>query len=146
MARRSVGADVATLWEADGDGNLHNTAMLGAPSVDVTIPRDFSASGARIAYRTGEPVFIRDAADSPALEPRLREHVGCASVHFQPIASEFGVRGVLALCWNEPHRGRRGAGALHRGARPRGVGRHVARRALARPQRALTAPGRPGPP
>ena len=102
MARRSVDADVATLWEADGDGNLHNTAMLGAPSVDVTIPRDFSASGARIAYRTGEPVFIRDAAGSPALDPGLREHVGCASVHFQPIASEFGVRGVLALCWNEP--------------------------------------------
>lgn len=102
MARRSVDADVATLWEADGDGNLHNTAMLGVPSVDVTISRDFSASGARISYRTGEPVFIRDAADSPALDPCLREHVGCASVHFQPIASEFGVRGVLALCWNEP--------------------------------------------
>jgi PAS domain S-box-containing protein len=102
MARRSVDADVATLWEADGDGNLHNTAMLGVPSVDVTISRDFSASGARIAYRTGEPVFIRDAAGSPALDPGLREHVGCASVHFQPIASEFGVRGVLALCWNEP--------------------------------------------
>jgi len=76
--------------------------MLGVPSVDVTISRDFSASGARIAYRTGEPVFIRDAAGSPALDPGLREHVGCASVHFQPIASEFGVRGVLALCWNEP--------------------------------------------
>jgi PAS domain S-box-containing protein len=102
MARRSVDADVATLWEPDGDGNLHNTAMLGAPQVDVTLSRDFSASGARIAYRTGEPVFIRDAAGSPALDPRLREHVGCASVHFQPIASEFGVRGVLALCWNEP--------------------------------------------
>jgi len=102
MARRSVGADVATLWEADGDGNLHNTAMLGVPAVDVTLPRDFSASGARIAYRTGEPVFIRDAAGSPALDPRLREHVGCASVHCQPIASEFGVRGVLALGWNGP--------------------------------------------
>jgi hypothetical protein len=44
----------------------------------------------------------RDAAGSPALDARLREHVGCASIHFQPIASEFGVRGVLALCWNEP--------------------------------------------
>jgi PAS domain S-box-containing protein len=102
MAMRSIGADAAMLWEADGDGNLHTTAMLGAPPVDVTLPRDFSASGARIAYRTGEPVFVRDAAGSPAIHPGLREHIGCASVHFQPIASEFGVRGVLALCWNEP--------------------------------------------
>lgn len=102
MAMRSIGADAAMLWEADGDGNLHNTAMLGAPAVDVTLPRDFSTSGARIAYRTGEPVFIPDASGSPAIHPGLREHIGCVSVHFQPIASEFGVRGVLALCWNQP--------------------------------------------
>ena len=60
------------------------------------IPRDFSASGARIAYRTAEPVFIatRPVARAP---PGLRDHIRCSSVHFQPIASEYGVRGVLAL-------------------------------------------------
>ena len=101
--------------------------MIGAPTtVTSRSLRDFSASGARIAYRTGEPVFIRDAAGSPALDPGLREHVGCTSVHFQPIASEFGVRGVLALCWNEPRTEVGGARAFHRGARPRGVSRHVA--------------------
>jgi PAS domain S-box-containing protein len=102
MAMRSIGADAAMLWEADGEGNLHITAMLGAPPVDIALPRDLSTSGARIAYRTGEPVFVGDAAASSAVHPGLRDHLGCASVHFQPIASEFGVRGVLALCWNEP--------------------------------------------
>jgi PAS domain S-box-containing protein len=82
MAMRSIGADAAMLWEADGEGNLHITAMLGAPPVDIALPRDFSASGARIAYRTGEPVFVPDAAGSTAVHP--------------------GLRGVLALCWNEP--------------------------------------------
>ena len=66
------------------------------------IPRDFTASGARIAYRTAEPVFIAEAAQSPAVHQELRDHIRCSSVHFQPIASEHGVSGVLALAWHEP--------------------------------------------
>jgi hypothetical protein len=76
--------------------------MIGAPPADVVIPRDFSTSGARIAYRTAEPVFIAEAADSPAVHQGLRDHIRCSSVHFQPIASELGVSGVLALAWREP--------------------------------------------
>jgi PAS domain S-box-containing protein len=102
MAMRSVDADYAAIWEADGQGNLHNTMMIGAPPADVVIPRDFSTSGARIAYRTAEPVFIAEAADSPAVHQGLRDHIRCSSVHFQPIASELGVSGVLALAWREP--------------------------------------------
>ena len=102
MAMRSVDADYAAIWEADGQGNLHNTMMIGAPTAHVVIPRDFTASGARIAYRTAEPVFVAEAAQSPAVHQELRDHIRCSSVHFQPIASEHGVSGVLALAWHEP--------------------------------------------
>jgi diguanylate cyclase (GGDEF)-like protein/PAS domain S-box-containing protein len=99
-----TGASSAALWEADSDGLLHATCTLGRPDIPETIGHDQTENGSRIVCRTGEPLFVADAAGSPHVDQRiLASLVGdsaSASFYFQPIGDTGGVRGVLVLSWS----------------------------------------------
>jgi diguanylate cyclase (GGDEF)-like protein/PAS domain S-box-containing protein len=105
MALEIAEASTATIWEADADDGLHNTCMLGAPQPGFAIGTEFDRLAARRALNARRAVFVADADDARLLDPRMRDLLGCASAHFQPIVSGRRATGVLAVSWREPHAG-----------------------------------------
>jgi diguanylate cyclase (GGDEF)-like protein/PAS domain S-box-containing protein len=102
VAKAVSDATTATIWEADADGVLHNTCMLGAPAPDFVLGRDDQAHGACVAMRVGQALFVADAVASPRVDARMVALLGAASAHFQPIEGPDGPRGVLAVSWSTP--------------------------------------------
>jgi diguanylate cyclase (GGDEF)-like protein/PAS domain S-box-containing protein len=96
-------ATVAALWEADGDGVLHNTCSIGSKRIAFTVGHDQPHNGSRIAMTTGRPLFVADVAGSPHVDQRILRSFGgrgpSASISFRPISDASGVRGVLVLVW-----------------------------------------------
>ncbi|MEN3285543.1 MAG: hypothetical protein V7607_6683 [Solirubrobacteraceae bacterium] len=104
LAVEVTGAHSAALWEADGDGILHNTFMSGRPSTDVAIGHDQTENGSRIVWRTGRPLFVAEGEGSPHVDQRIiHKHFGdrslSLSMYFRPIRDASGVRAVLVLLW-----------------------------------------------
>jgi diguanylate cyclase (GGDEF)-like protein/PAS domain S-box-containing protein len=104
LALEVTGAQSAALWEADGDGILHNTFMSGRPSTDVAIGHDQTENGSRIVWRTGRPLFVAEGEGSPHVDQRIiHKHFGdrplSLSMYFRPISDASGVRAVLVLLW-----------------------------------------------
>jgi diguanylate cyclase (GGDEF)-like protein/PAS domain S-box-containing protein len=104
LAVEVTGAHSAALWEADGEGILHNTFMSGRPATDVTIGHDQRENGSRIVWRTGKPLFVAEAEGSPHVDQRIiHTHFGdrplSMSMYFRPISDAGGVRAVLVLLW-----------------------------------------------
>ena len=100
---REVGqADLAMLLEYDGDGQLVMTACSGADPGAVAIKLGGEASGAAVAFTSGQRFFVPDAVDHPAVSQRLREALGIASVVFEPIRDEDRPIGVLVTGWSQP--------------------------------------------
>jgi diguanylate cyclase (GGDEF)-like protein/PAS domain S-box-containing protein len=104
LAIEGTGAHSAALWEADGEGILHNTFMSGRPATDVTIGHDQRENGSRIVWRTGKPLFVAEAEGSPHVDQRIiHTHFGdqplSMSMYFRPISDAAGVRAVLVLLW-----------------------------------------------
>jgi diguanylate cyclase (GGDEF)-like protein/PAS domain S-box-containing protein len=104
LAVEVTGAQSAALWEADGDGILHNTFMSGRPSTDVAIGHDQAENGSRIVWRTGRPLFVAEGEGSPHVDQGIiHKHFGdqplSLSMYFRPISDASGVRAVLVLLW-----------------------------------------------
>ena len=98
-ARELTGASFAMLAEPDTDDTLLMTAASGVdlPSNSrVQLGRE--ASGAAVAYLSGEPFFVTDAA-APAVSPRLVQATGAVSILFRPAKVGGAVRGVLVVGW-----------------------------------------------
>ena len=95
-------ADMAMLLEHDGDGQLVMTARAGFELEQVRIRLGEEASGAAVAFTSGQRFFVPDAASSPAVSQRLRKALGITSVAFEPIRHEDRPIGVLATGWCEP--------------------------------------------
>ena len=101
-ARELAGAATVTLWAVADDGDLVAPLTLGAeaPAFALSTPED--GDGARIAQRTGLPVFLADAAQDGRMDPRLVASLGAGSAYFVPVCDDDEVKAVLALTWPEP--------------------------------------------
>jgi diguanylate cyclase (GGDEF)-like protein/PAS domain S-box-containing protein len=100
MAIRVGDASAATLWEADDEGILHNTCMVGGEAPDFSLGPDAVQSGARRAFDARRAVFAGDP--DTHMDPRMQALLKCGSAHFQPIFDGDEVIGVLAIAWDEP--------------------------------------------
>lgn len=102
-ARDITGASFAVLAEPEGDGTLEMTAASGTELPENSRLRPGGEpSGVGVAYLTGEPYFVADAATDPDVSPRYVRATGAASVLFQPAEVAGTVRGVLVLGWVHP--------------------------------------------
>jgi diguanylate cyclase (GGDEF)-like protein/PAS domain S-box-containing protein len=96
-------ATSAALWEADVDGILRATYALGRPHPSETIGHDQPENGSRVVWRTGSPLFVRQASGNRYVNQRLLRSLvgesGDASFYFQPIGDAKTIRGVLVVTW-----------------------------------------------
>jgi diguanylate cyclase (GGDEF)-like protein/PAS domain S-box-containing protein len=100
-ARELTGASFAMLAEPEPDDTLEMTAASGAelPANSRLRPGE-EPSGVGVAYLSGEPFFVADAASDPDVSPRYVRATGAASVLFQPAVVAGAVRGVLVIGWS----------------------------------------------
>lgn len=95
----SDGACAVSLWEVDRDGSLVTTATRPETTSPYRIGVHAREHGANVVMTTGQPLFVRDARESPHCDRRIIELLGAASVLFHPIADATGMRGALAISW-----------------------------------------------
>jgi diguanylate cyclase (GGDEF)-like protein/PAS domain S-box-containing protein len=95
------GAHAVSLWELGPDGSLTTTATLPETSAPYKVAGSLSEHGAHYVMRTGTPLFVAEAADSPHCDRRIITLLGAKSVLFVPVGShEAGTaRGALAISW-----------------------------------------------
>ncbi len=97
-----AGASSASLWEPDASGAaLVATASSGAEFTDVALPLVGQPSGVVRALVSGEPFFVADAPDHPALDQELIRRTGAASCLFQPVSRDGSPVAVLAIVWDQ---------------------------------------------
>ena len=103
------GAHAVSLWELGPDGALTTTATLPETTAPYRVAGTASEHGAHYVMRTGTPLFVAEAAESPHCDRRIITLLGAESVLFIPIGSSGaagGARGALAISW-PAQRGRR---------------------------------------
>lgn len=95
------GAHAVSLWESGADGALTTTATLPETTAPYRVEGSAAEHGAHYVMRTGTPLFVADAADSPDCDRRIVSLIGAASVLFVPIGDggASGARGALAISW-----------------------------------------------
>lgn len=96
------GAHAVSLWELGPDGALTTTATLPEASAPYKVSGSLSEHGAHYVMRTGTPLFVAEAAESPHCDRRIITLLGAKSVLFVPIGSSDasgGARGALAISW-----------------------------------------------
>jgi diguanylate cyclase (GGDEF)-like protein len=91
--------NLAAILEPDGDGNLVVTAWAGADPGRYRFRIGSEPSGSAVAFAAGEPFFVSDAREHPALPQDVVEEVGMVSAHFEPIFRNDEAVGVLAVTW-----------------------------------------------
>jgi diguanylate cyclase (GGDEF)-like protein/PAS domain S-box-containing protein len=96
------GAHAVSVWERGADGGLATTATRPEAAAPYTLPATAREHGAHVVMKTGRPLFVPDARDSPHCDRRIIELLGAVSVWFHPIADASGTRGVLAISWPRP--------------------------------------------
>ena len=95
-----TGAAYAVLAEPGDPGTLALTVSAGLPlPVQAPLQLGREPSGAEVAFTSGEPLFVPDAAGSPAVSQRVVEATGTVSLLFQPAKVAGVVRGVLVVAW-----------------------------------------------
>lgn len=98
-----TGAIRVGVYEVDGEGQLRNTANVGGAPDPFAIGPDQPQNATRLAFTTGQPFFVADAASSPHIDKRVLHHLHGgdvdASMAFRPISDASGTRGVLVLVW-----------------------------------------------
>ncbi len=97
------GASTAAIWEADGEGVLHNTLRSDLVTIPIPVGPDQPQDGSRLAWQTGRPLFIAEGAGSPHVNQEIFRAGGgkidSASLYFAPIGHGEHTRGVLVLRW-----------------------------------------------
>jgi diguanylate cyclase (GGDEF)-like protein/PAS domain S-box-containing protein len=101
-ARELARAQTATLWDVADDGDLVDPLTLGAEAPAFALSTAEDGDGARVAQRTGLPVFVPDATQGGRMDPRLVALLGAGSAYFVPVCDDDEVKAVLALTWAEP--------------------------------------------
>jgi diguanylate cyclase (GGDEF)-like protein/PAS domain S-box-containing protein len=101
-ARELAGADTVTLWHVAEDGDLVDPLTLGADAPDFALSTAEDGDGARIAQRTGLPLFVADAAQDGRMDARLVASLRAGSAYFVPVCDDDEVKAVLALTWSDP--------------------------------------------
>jgi diguanylate cyclase (GGDEF)-like protein/PAS domain S-box-containing protein len=97
-----LGTHAATIWERDAGGDLQATATHPDATAPFTVAAGQIDHGAHVVLRTGVPLFVADAANSPHCDQQIVRTIGAASVLFVPITEGQTVRGVIAVSWPEP--------------------------------------------
>jgi len=101
-AQELVGAAVGILYEPDPKGReLVSTAVAGEAIEQIHLPFTGTPSGATAAFSSGQPLFVADLVDHPAVTQRLVERLGVVSALWQPVLSNGVPIGVLTLAWEE---------------------------------------------
>ena len=96
------GCAFSTLWEHVGENRLVLTACadIDLPTGEViNVGRE--ASGAGIAFLSGQRFFAPEVRGNPAISQRMVETTGARSVLFEPVRRGDEVVAVLALGWIE---------------------------------------------
>jgi diguanylate cyclase (GGDEF)-like protein/PAS domain S-box-containing protein len=96
------GAHAVSVWELALDGSLATTATRPETTAPYRVGAVEVEHGAHVVMKSGRPLFVADARDSPHCDRRIIELLGAASVLFHPIADAHGVRGAMAISWPEP--------------------------------------------
>jgi diguanylate cyclase (GGDEF)-like protein/PAS domain S-box-containing protein len=95
------GATVGVLFEPGRGGReLVSTAIYGARTDRIRTPLD-RPSGAATALSSGEPLFVTDLAENPAVEQEFVRRLGVGSAYWQLILRNGVSVGVLAVAWEE---------------------------------------------
>jgi diguanylate cyclase (GGDEF)-like protein/PAS domain S-box-containing protein len=98
--REVSGAEVAILFQPDHGGvGLRATAALGADVEGMMLPFVGEPAGALRAFMTGEPFFLSDIVDHPAVSQGIVEATGAVSALWQPVLRDHATIGVLAAAW-----------------------------------------------
>jgi len=97
-AQELAGATVGILFEPDPKGQeLVSTAVAGAATEPIHLPFAGSPSGATTAFASGQPFFVADLADHPAVTQRVADRLGVVSALWQPVLRNGVPIGVLTL-------------------------------------------------
>jgi diguanylate cyclase (GGDEF)-like protein/PAS domain S-box-containing protein len=94
------GATAISILEYQPDGSLQVTAALPEVPKPWRVPPDNSDHGAHVVMRSGRPLLVADASDSPHVDPDVVAADRVRSVLFLPIGQT--PRGVLAVGWPHP--------------------------------------------
>ncbi len=98
-----AGSSFSGLWELQGEDRLVLTACAGIElPLGETIHVGKEASGAAIAFLSGQRFFAPDAQGNPALSKRMVESTGTRSLLFEPVRRGGQVVAVLVLGWGRP--------------------------------------------
>ena len=95
-----AGSTFTALWEHQGENRLVLTAAAGVelePGQQIEVGRE--ASGAGIAFLSGQRFFAPDAETNPALSRRMVDSTGARSLLFEPVRRGEEVVAVLVLGW-----------------------------------------------
>jgi diguanylate cyclase (GGDEF)-like protein len=101
------GADAAVAFLADptqpyryvNGANVGVDWARGAMAIDIADEQ----TGVGVVVRTGELLFIGDAANSPVASKRLVTELKTASICFLPLNGRQGAVGALAVSWQRRH-------------------------------------------
>ncbi|MDX6643923.1 MAG: hypothetical protein QOD76_1885, partial [Solirubrobacteraceae bacterium] len=94
-------SSVAILFEPDPRGReLVSTAVVGARVEKLRVPFT-ERSGAGVAFSSGQPFFVADLIDHPAVSQRVVEELQMTSALWQPVVREGVSTGVLTVAWHD---------------------------------------------
>jgi len=100
-ALRLSGAAMVVLYEPGAEGtSLVTTAQAGRHFGGMAIPLRGEPSGAVLAYRTGQPLFVPDVVADPRVSPRLAALTEMKAGYFLPILRAGRPIGVLVVLWD----------------------------------------------
>jgi diguanylate cyclase (GGDEF)-like protein/PAS domain S-box-containing protein len=103
-ALRLSEAAMVLLYEPSADGSaLVPTAQAGRRLPGMAVPLRGEPSGAVLAYRTGQPLFVPDLTTDPRVSPRLVALTGMRAGYFLPILRAGRPSGVLVALWDQPN-------------------------------------------
>ena len=98
-ARELAEASAAVLFEFDADDVLVVTAVSGLDLLGTRLDKTGPSLNAHVA-RTGEPLFLADAADHPMISPTLLSASRAQSLLCHPLIARGTVIGVLTVAWD----------------------------------------------
>jgi diguanylate cyclase (GGDEF)-like protein len=93
-----AGADMSMLIEPRLD-TLVSTAGAGQQMPAVRLELGQEPSGAEVAYRSGQPLFVADVQGSAITSKRLVAGTSICSSYYQPVTRGAEVVGVLVVAW-----------------------------------------------
>ncbi|HMC05102.1 MAG TPA: EAL domain-containing protein [Actinomycetota bacterium] len=109
QAMELLGADRVQVMCADGPGSSRfvnrGQCNIPVPLGEAHVDAATEPSGTGLAVRTGQTVFVADAATSPVVSPHLARLLDPKSMVFLPLPGEGGYLGAVVAIWNSPRAG-----------------------------------------